>query len=199
MSSTTTKTNSLAKSPRGVGSDMLIVPCAAEKTGDSAKTRRRARTVGIAYQRSKGVDAYVRAVDCATPMEIVAIERQGVPVPFIADLAKRMGLSISRLFNILGVAKVTAENKVADSEFIDGCAGQSAVRMIRLLRIAQNIVSNSAAVEAKEFDSTSWLGQWIEKPQPALAGCKPADLIDTPTVGAIVARLLGSIESGAYL
>ena len=32
MSSATTKTNSLAKSPRGVGTDMLIVPCAAEKT-----------------------------------------------------------------------------------------------------------------------------------------------------------------------
>ena len=38
----------------------------------------------------------------------------------------------------------------------------------------------------------------IERPQPALGGRKPADLIDTPTGVEVVARLLGSIESGAY-
>lgn len=34
-------------------------------------------------------------------------------------------------------------------------------------------------------------------PSP-LGGRKPADLIDTPTGVEVVARLLGSIESGAY-
>ncbi|HEY8707729.1 MAG TPA: antitoxin Xre/MbcA/ParS toxin-binding domain-containing protein [Burkholderiaceae bacterium] len=31
-----------------------------------------------------------------------------------------------------------------------------------------------------------------------MGGRKPADLIDTPTGVEVVARLLGSIESGAY-
>lgn len=102
------------------------------------------------------------------------------------------------MFNILGVSKATAKKKVAAGENIDGCAGQSALRMIKLLGIAQDIVSNSTAVEATNFDSTQWLGQWIGRPQSALGGRKPADLIDTPTGVEIVARLLGPIESGAY-
>lgn len=131
-------------------------------------------------------------------MEIVAIERRGVPDTFIDNLSIQMGIPTSRMFNILGVPKVTAKKKVLTGELIDGCAGQSAMRLIRLLEIAQNIVSNSTAVEAKEFDSTKWLGRWIESPQPALGGRKLADLIDTPTGVGIVARLLGAIESGAY-
>jgi uncharacterized protein (DUF2384 family) len=53
-------------------------------------------------------------------------------------------------------------------------------------------------VQAKGFDAAKWLGRWLEQPQPALGGRKAADLIDTPTGVEVVARLLGSIESGAY-
>ena len=70
--------------------------------------------------------------------------------------------------------------------------------MIKLLGIAQSIVNNSTAAEAKAFDAAKWLGQWIEQPQPALGGRRPADLISTPTGVEVVARLLGSLESGAY-
>ena len=76
---------------------------------------------------------------------------------------------------------------------------QTAIGMIKLLSIAQDIVENSTATEAQNFDAAKWLGQWIETPQPALGGLKPADLIDTPTGVAIVARVLGSLQSGAYL
>lgn len=75
---------------------------------------------------------------------------------------------------------------------------QTALGMARLLGIAQEIVKGSMAPEARDFDSAKWLGQWLEKPQPALGGRKPADLIDTPTGVEVVAKLLGAIESGAY-
>jgi uncharacterized protein (DUF2384 family) len=38
----------------------------------------------------------------------------------------------------------------------------------------------------------------LNAPQPALGGRKPADLIDTPAGVEVVARLLGSIASGAF-
>jgi len=123
---------------------------------------------------------------------------QGVLGAFIDDLSKQMGLPSSRMFDILGVPKAKAWKKGATRMYIDGCAGQSALGIIKLLGIARAIVSNSTAEEAKNFDSTRWLGQWIERPQPALGGRKPAELIDTPTGVKIVAKLLGSIESGAY-
>ena len=61
------------------------------------------------------------------------------------------------------------------------------------------IVQDSTAAEAKNFDTVKWLGQWIERPQPALGGSKPADYLDTPTGVEIVSKLLGAMRSGAYL
>lgn len=151
------------------------------------------------YTQAKGgVEAYVRRVRKATPMELVRLERQGVQGTFIKDLSKSMDLTSSRIFSILGVPKATAEKKAAAGELVTGRGGQSAIGMIKLLGIAQDLVDDSSANAAKDFDAAKWLGQWIETPQSALGGLKPADLIDTPTGVAIVARVLGSIQSGAY-
>jgi putative toxin-antitoxin system antitoxin component (TIGR02293 family) len=152
----------------------------------------------VAYHSTKGVDEYVRQVAGATPLELVEIERRGVLGSFIKDLARRMEIPSSRIFAILGVPKATAEKKAAAGEKVEGRGGQAAIGMVKLLGIAQEIVANSTAGEAKTFDATKWLGQWIERPQPALGGRKPADLLDTPTGLELIARLLGSLESGAY-
>jgi putative toxin-antitoxin system antitoxin component (TIGR02293 family) len=152
----------------------------------------------IAYQPKKGVDDYVRQVAAATPIQIVEIERTGVRGSFIKDLSKRMNVPVSRIVHILGVPKSTVEKKAAAGEMVTGHGGQAAIGMVRLLGIAQGVVRNSTASEARGFDAAKWLGQWIERPQPSLGGRKPADLLDTSTGIDVVARLLGSIESGAY-
>ena len=144
------------------------------------------------------VDSYVRRFAMATPIEIVEIERQGVRGSFIKDLSRRLEIPTSRMFGILGVPKATAEKKAAAGEMVTGSGGQAAIAMVKLLVIAKDIVANSTAPEAKGFDAAKWLGQWIERPQPSLGGRKAADLIDTPTGVDVVARLLGSIASGAY-
>jgi putative toxin-antitoxin system antitoxin component (TIGR02293 family) len=154
--------------------------------------------VFVYSQRKGGVEAYVRSVRQATPMELVQLERQGVQGTFIKALSKSMNLASSRVFSILGVPKATAEKKAASGELVTGRGGQSAIGMIKLLGIAQDLVENSTAAEAQGFDAAKWLGQWIETPQPALGGLKPADIIDTPTGVSIVARVLGSLQSGAY-
>jgi len=172
----------------------------AKRVRAPAARRQAAPTTGsaVAYHSTKGVDDYVRQVARATPLELVEIERQGVLGSFIKDLSKRMEIPSSRIFAILGVPKATAEKKAAAGEKVEGRGGQAAIGMVRLLGIAQEIVANSTAAKAKTFDATKWLGQWIERPQPALGGRKPADLLDTPTGVELVARLLGSLESGAY-
>ena len=149
-------------------------------------------------QKKGGVEAYLSKVRQATPMEIMELERQGVHGALIKDLSKSMALSSTRFFSILGVPKATAEKKAAAGERVTGRGGQSAIGMLRLLDIAQDLVDNSTAAGAKGFDAAKWLGKWIETPQPALDGRKPADFVDTPTGVSIVARVLGSIHSGAY-
>lgn len=178
------------------------IPIAVTKSKSHGKPQRMAgeRTYSsvIAYRSTKGVDDYVRRVARATPMQIIEIERQGVLGSFIKDLGKRMEIPSSRIYTILGVPKATAEKKAAAGERVAGRGGQAAIGMVKLVGIAQQIVANSTAREAQGFDAIRWLGQWIERPQPALGGRKPADLLDTPTGVEVVARLLGSIESGAY-
>jgi uncharacterized protein (DUF2384 family) len=70
--------------------------------------------------------------------------------------------------------------------------------MLRLIGEVHAMVAESTSAEVGKFDAAEWLGQWIERPQPALAGQKPADLLDTPTGVEVVSRSLGSILSGAY-
>jgi putative toxin-antitoxin system antitoxin component (TIGR02293 family) len=157
-----------------------------------------AETQSITYARAKGVNAFVDRVAAATPMEIVEVERRGIDSMFLKDLSRHMHIPAVRIFDIVGVPKATAEKKVAANEPIAGAGGQAALGLARLLAIARDIVENSTAPEAKGFDAARWLGQWIERPQPALGGRKPADLIGTPTGLEMVARVLGAIESGAY-
>jgi putative toxin-antitoxin system antitoxin component (TIGR02293 family) len=152
----------------------------------------------IIYIHAKGVDAFVTRVAKATPMEIVEDERHGIDSIFLKDLSKYMDVPAVRIFDIVGIPKATAEKKVAAKELIAGAGGQAALGLARLLAIAKGIVENSTAAGAKDFDVAKWLGQWIERPQPALGGRKPADLIGTPTGLDMVTRVLGAIESGAY-
>jgi putative toxin-antitoxin system antitoxin component (TIGR02293 family) len=205
MSNVSSKAGSATKSARQVkaprGRALRLRRSGATPPRSGAKQSHRAAAGernAIVYQSRTGIDTYVQQVCDATPMQIVEIERKGVPGFFIKDLSKRMELPSSRIFRILGLAKATAEKKAAAGEMIAGRGGQAAIGMVKLLGIAQRIVSDSTADAAQEFDAARWLGRWIERPQPALGGRKPADLLDTPTGIQVVARLLGSIESGAY-
>lgn len=51
---------------------------------------------------------------------------------------------------------------------------------------------------APGFDIDLWLQDWLRRPQPALGGRQPADLLSTEAGIASVSRVLGSILGGAY-
>lgn len=174
-------------------------------SASASASSRRARTARsgnrsafIEYRRSRGVDDFVRRMAAATPLQRVETERHGVAGPFLKDLAERMGVPSVRIYAMLGVPKATAEKKAAAEETLGGSGGQAALGLARLLAIAREIVDESTAADARAFDSTRWLGQWLELSQPALGGRRAADLIDTPTGLELVARLLGATASGAY-
>jgi putative toxin-antitoxin system antitoxin component (TIGR02293 family) len=155
-------------------------------------------SMAIGYVHDRGVDDFVLQVHLATPIQLVEAERNGVDGRFLKDLSKRIDMPAARVFTMLGVPRATAEKKATQGAIVSGSGGQAAIAVAKLLGKAKSIVENSTSPEAKGFDSAKWLGQWLERPQPALGGRKPADLIDTPTGVEIVTKLLGAIESGAY-
>lgn len=152
----------------------------------------------LSYLPKDGVRSFGAKVFDASSLEMVELERVGVRGSLLKDLASEMAIPASRLYQIIGMPKATAEKKAAANEMIAGAAGQAVLGLVKLLALAQSIAANSLAKEAKGFDAAKWLGLWIERPQPALGGKRPSDILDTPTGAAAVARLLGASESGAY-
>lgn len=49
-----------------------------------------------------------------------------------------------------------------------------------------------------EFDLNQWLQDWLERPQPALGGARPVQLLDSPAGLESVRRALGALLSGAF-
>lgn len=164
----------------------------------NALASRISEEVLITYDAGEGVRRFARKIGRASPMQLVEVERQGVSGRLLKDIAVEMAIPTGRFFYLLGIPKATAEKKSSTNEVIAGAGGQAALGMVRLLAIAQSIVDNSTA-DVRGFDAAKWLGQWIDRPQPALGGKRPAELLDTPTGVVLVSRVLGAIESGAYL
>ncbi len=162
------------------------------------KANSAARPAEFFYHPSDGFDEFISNLHVAEPMQLIETERKGIASVFVKDLSKRMQIPAQRMFDILGISKATAERKVAAGELLSGSGAIAALGLARLLGIAQEMVEQSTAPEAKDFDAAKWLGQWIEQAQPALGGRKPAELIETPTGVDLVAKLLGATQSGAY-
>lgn len=177
------------------------VQMAVSRRGPGKPVARRvvsAELKALAYLPKEGVQGFVTRVSRATSLQLIATERAGVQGGLIKDLARQLNLPATRLFEMLGVAKATAEKKAATNEALTGASGQAVLGLVRLLGVVEGIVSRSTHPAAATFDGARWLGAWLERPQPALDGRKPAELVDTPTGVDVVARLLGSAESGAY-
>ena len=174
-------------------------PHVSRKRSGKAPSLARRRNAPRSLSAAKlDVDEYLLVYARATPVERIDAERRGISGAFIKVLSKRMKLPATRVFAILGIPRATAEKKAATGELLVGSGGHAAMGMLRLLSIVSEMVANSTAKEAEDFDAPEWLGRWIERPQASLGGRKPADMLDTPTGVNTVARLLKSLESGSY-
>lgn len=71
--------------------------------------------------------------------------------------------------------------------------------LIDLISTVEAMLANDPDNQAgRSFDVEQWVANWIQRPQPALGGLRPAELMDTPAGRESVMRVLGAIQSGAY-
>ena len=128
----------------------------------------------------------------------VRAEREGVPSEMVVTVMKEMGSTAGEFQRIVGVPKSTFAKKISEKSAFGGAAGQAVLGLAELVNLAEDLVDPKAR-DAAGFDAGRWVGEWIQRPQPALGGRKPADLMDTPTGRDSVKRVLGALGSGAYL
>ena len=129
----------------------------------------------------------------------VKIERDGVPYAVVKNLIDEIGVSSSDFRVYVGIPKATFTKKMKDKTLFAGTSGQSVVALMDLInKVDDMLAAEKDNEDARNFDVEKWVGEWIQRPQPALGGLAPAELMDTPTGRASVMRVLGAIQSGAY-
>ncbi len=145
------------------------------------------------------IGAYRALLRNAALAERIKVERQGVPGKVVSGLMRDIATTAGAFGRITGIPKATFTKKMARNEVFAGASGQSIVGLIDLInRVEAMVQVEGETPETQHFDAAKWVGEWIQRPQPALGGVTPAELMDTPSGRDAVMRLLGAIQSGAY-
>ena len=129
-------------------------------------------------------------------MEKVARQREGVPAQEAVRLQQQLGVSITLFQSALGIPPATFKKKLRAKKAFTGSAGYAISDLEELIEIAERLLP---AEDRKTVDIRKWFGDWIQLPQPALAGHAPIEILDQPAGREMVKRVLGALASGAYL
>jgi uncharacterized protein (DUF2384 family) len=70
---------------------------------------------------------------------------------------------------------------------------------VRLLAQARAMAAESTHPAAATLDVERWLLHWLTVPQPALGGRRPEEMLDTAEGVDAVSRVMGAIQSGAFV
>lgn len=97
---------------------------------------------------------------------------------------------------VLGLPRATVDRKARDNKPLSIEHGERVLGFAKLVGQVQVMVEESG--DATRFDAATWLAEWLERPQPALAGRCAADYLDTSEGQQLVSNLLARMQSGAY-
>lgn len=126
----------------------------------------------------------------------VKIVKSGLPAKYVKVLSLCMHMRIEKFYRTTGLARPTVERKIRESKLLNQDESERVMGIARLVGQAQDLVQESGG--PAEFDAGRWVGDWLEKPLPALDGKSPGELMDTVDGRALVSDLLAQQQSGAY-
>ncbi|MBI5889383.1 MAG: DUF2384 domain-containing protein [Nitrosomonadales bacterium] len=132
----------------------------------------------------------------ATELERVTIIRQGVPANMLVQIGSAMDMSNDLLFSTLALPRSTVVRKIQNNEVLSAEQSERVVGLERLVGQVEAMVKQSGNPEG--FDAGRWVGDWLQRPLPALGGKRPAEFMDTMEGQNLVARFLAQSQSGAY-
>ncbi|HKZ05527.1 MAG TPA: antitoxin Xre/MbcA/ParS toxin-binding domain-containing protein [Methylomirabilota bacterium] len=112
--------------------------------------------------------------------------RSGLPYAALEALSKRYAIALPRVARVVGLPARTHARRKKERQL-------SAAESDRLLRLAR-----VAAGAERTLGAADKAGQWLQKPNRALRGAAPLDLLDTDLGAEEVTTVLGRIEHGVY-
>lgn len=146
-------------------------------------------------------DVLARRLPLATLYPVDAIERielvkEGVPASLLVLISEEMEISKEKLYSTIGLARATVNRKVREEQRLNPDESERVLGIARLVGQVDQIVRESGNPE--NFDAAKWVAAWLDQPQQALGGKRPAELMDTVDGRSIVSDLIARMQSGAY-
>lgn len=138
----------------------------------------------------------VVAVNAASILERVKRQREGIPAEEAVRLQQQLDVPATLFQTALGIPPATFKKKIRTKKPFTGSAGYAISGLEELIEIAEKLLPPK---DAQKVDIHKWFGDWMQIPQPALAGHAPKDILDQPAGREAVKRVLGALASGAYL
>lgn len=130
-------------------------------------------------------------------LERIRLVRAGIPAKAVRALSTSLDVPNEVVYDLLGVSRATATRLVRSGRNFGPGASERAIFIAGLVKAVEEMLPEGQAA-APSFDAAKWVAQWLEQPQPALDGERPAAFMDTADGRAIVRNLLGQLEAGVY-
>ena len=117
----------------------------------------------------------------------VGLIRQGFPVETVGRVASRYGISSGQLAKMLGSSERTISRRKKEKKSLDATSSDRIYRLARIFALAEEVFSSPQVAQ-----------DWLKRPNRALAGAIPFELLDTDAGPQQVEEVLSRIEYGVY-
>lgn len=169
-----------------VGPQPNMVPFAAKAIDAAPGSSRRNKSRTLSY-----LGLYQ-----ASPLERIALIKQGVPAADVKRLFSDLNLGQGVGFKALNLPTATVNKKAKAGAVLTSEESERVIGLARLVGQLEAMVEESG--DRAGFDAHAWIARWLTEPLPAFGGARPVDLIDTMEGQGLVASALARLQSGAY-
>ncbi len=123
--------------------------------------------------------------------------KRGIPVGFIDEIAREMGMPAADLARSLGLSTRSLTRKRSGQQPLSASEGERALGLARLIGQVEVMVEESG--DPTGFRPAQWMKDWLSQELAALGGRRPMDLLDTMVGQSLLAELLTGVQSSTCL
>ena len=131
--------------------------------------------------------AVIQAFPCEDDMALADLVEKGIPVETLRGLSSILHLTPVAFAATLGIPRRTAARRLTGNEKLSPNESERALRIVRLLHIAEELFVDGQAAS-----------DWFKRPLSALDGKSPLEMCRTEPGARAVEQLLGRIEHGVF-
>ncbi len=129
-----------------------------------------------------------RSFEWSGKMERVSVIREGIPYQYIEIISEKLNLPVKSILAIFGIPQTTYNKKKSEHALLDSRDSELIILITELIDYGLEVFND----EKDKFQ------RWLKKPNLALGGNTPINLLDTTTGIEEVKNSLNRIEFGNF-